>query len=143
SERSRSSSSSSSNARSYTASSTSGSSRTWYAYPQRFSCSRSSSAREAVLEDAKQLLRRLDEDVRVLDAVDSAPRDRDGEHARGLRGLHVERRVAHVGGVARRRVELCERVQDRLWMRLVQLRRVGADDDVEVLADPGTVEDAL
>ena len=47
--------------------------------------------REVVLEDAKQILRRLDERVRILDSVDAAPADGDGVDTSRARRSDVER----------------------------------------------------
>ena len=72
-------------------------------------------SRRRVLERGKQLLRRLDDGVRLLRLeplarVDAAPRDRDRVHARRLRGADVERRVADVDGIVALGVEQRERV---------------------------------
>src|SRR3954464_5020459 len=123
---SRSSSTSSSYSRSYSASAISGSSRTWYAYEWCFRSSRSSSARFCVLEDAKQILRRLDECVGVLDAMDPAPADGHGVDARRTRGSNVERRISDVRRLLRPRVEQLERLQDGFGIRLVAVRVVRA-----------------
>src|SRR5437763_2286119 len=141
--KSRSSSTSSSKSRSYSASGTSGSSRTWYAYPYRFSSSRSSSARDRVLEDAKELPRGSDHRVRVLDSMDAAPADCHREHACRARGRDVEWRVADIRGIEGPRVEQLERFEHRLGMGLVAFGIVRADDDVEEVADAGTREHAL
>src|SRR5947207_7545660 len=96
-----------------------GSSSTWYAISARVRTSRSSAARAAALEGAKEILRMADERVGFLApqhllGVDAAPRHGDGVHARGLRGADVERRVADVGRVLGSRVEAVERGQDRV-----------------------------
>ena len=54
-------------------------------------------------------------------AVDPSPGDGDGVHAGRLRGAHVERGVADVGGVVRRGVEARERLEDRVGIGLVAL----------------------
>src|SRR5690348_6334166 len=103
-----------------------GSSSTWYATSARLRTSRSSAARAAdvVLEDAKQLLRGVDDRIGVLrlqarTVVYTAPRHRDREHARRLRGADVERRVADVGRLCRVGAESLRREQERLRVGLV------------------------
>src|SRR5439155_4995528 len=103
-----------------------------------FSCSRSSSARVVVSEDAKELLAGVDDRVRLLGLeplarMDAAPRDGDGVDSGRLRGADVVRRVADVRRLVRLRLEELERVQERVGVGLAAVRRVGADDDVEVL----------
>src|SRR5215468_6144052 len=86
-----------------------GSSSTWYAISARFRSARSSAARAAmvvVLEDAKELLGRIDDRVRLLGLeplafVDPSPCHGHREHPGRLRGADVERRVAHVRRRAR------------------------------------------
>src|SRR3954471_6925350 len=83
-----------------------GSSSTWYAMRARLRTSRSSAARASaveVLEDAKELLHRVDDRVGLLRpgrcaVVDPPPRPGDGEHRRRLRRADVEGRVADVRG---------------------------------------------
>src|SRR5262245_37467768 len=69
--------------------------------------------------------------------MDPTPADRDGEHARGLRGADVERRVADVDGLVGRPGQLPDRKQDRVRLGLVALRVLEADDDVECLPEGG------
>src|SRR6476659_6612455 len=128
---------SSSYARSYVASSTEGSSSTWYSCSQVASCLRSSIAR-AASEDGKQLLRGVDDHVRIGErrsGVDPAPGDADRVQAAGLRGLHVVRRVADV----RRLVGACTQPlePEQQWLRLglVALGLVATDDRVDVVGD--------
>src|SRR5919201_7022746 len=102
----------------------SGSSSTWYATSARLRSSRSSRTRASTLEVAKQLLGSVDDRVRPLRlepraVVDPPPGDGDRVHAGGLCRTHIERRVAHVGGILRARVEALEREQQRLRLRLV------------------------
>src|SRR5438309_7436006 len=119
-----------------------GSSSTWYAINARVRTSRSSAARTATLEGAKEVLRVADERLRLLAPqdvlrVDAPPGHSNGVYARGFRGADVERRVADIGRGLRPRVEPVERSQDRVGSRLVPLRVVGGDDDVEVLLQLG------
>src|SRR5207302_4792744 len=106
----------------------------------RVKTSRSSLARVEALEDGKQLLGALDVRVRflgseALNRMDLSPGDGDRVHARRLRGAHVEGRVADVGRVRGTSIEQLERFEDGVGSRLVALRVVGADHDVEVRPD--------
>src|SRR6476469_7860223 len=120
-----------------------GSSSTWYAMRARLRTSRSSAARAAavvVLEDAKELLRRVDDRVGLLRfkpraVVDTAPGHGDGEHPRCLGCPDVERRVAHVGGRSGVRSEPLGAEQERLRVRLVPLGLVPADARLEEMAE--------
>src|SRR5581483_11386556 len=101
-----------------------GSSSTWYAISARFRSSRSSAARFAGSDDGKQLLRGVDDRVRLLaleprPVVDATPRDGDREHPRGLRGADVERRVADVRRLPGRSAEPLGGEQQRLRIGLV------------------------
>src|SRR5207237_7591117 len=102
----------------YAASSMTGSSSRWYAISARFSRSRSSAARASTLEMLKQLLRRLDDGVRLLRLeplarMDPAPGDRDRVQPAGLRGADVERRIPDVSRVVGPRAEPLERELER------------------------------
>src|SRR5262245_24308173 len=113
-----------------------GSSSTWYAIRARVRISRSSAARFVASEDAKQLLRGIDDRVRILRLepvarVNAAPRDGDGAHPCPLRCAHVERRVPDVRTVRRVRPQPSRAEKERLRIRLVPLRLVPADDRVE------------
>src|SRR5262245_8579790 len=96
---------------------------------------RSSAARSVgatVLEDTEQLLGRTDERIGLLGEqalvrMDAAPADGDREDARSLRGADVERRVADVDGLVGRTLELLDREQDRLGIRLVALGVLESD----------------
>src|SRR5688500_15450864 len=73
--------------------------------------------------------------------MDAAPTDRDREDARCLRRADVEGRVADVDRLARRAPKLLEREENRIGLRLVALRVLVRDDDVEHLLEGGeTVE---
>src|SRR5437763_11178430 len=96
-----------------------GSSSTWYAMSARFRSSRSSAARAAGSDFGKQLLRRVDDRIRMLAlepraVVDAAPRDRDRVHPRRLRSPDVEWRVSDVGGVLGANAHPLGREQQRL-----------------------------
>src|SRR3954471_9143282 len=119
-----------------------GSSSTWYAMRARLRTSRNSEARAAavvVLEDAKELLGRVDDRVGLFSlesrsVVDPAPRHRDGEHARRLRCADVEGRVADVGGAGGGGSEpLCPEEQRRR-VGLAPRGLVAADDRLEQMA---------
>ena len=109
----------------------------------RLRTSRSSAARASaveVLEDAKELLRRVDDRVGLLRfepraVVDPAPGHGDGEHPRRLRRADVERRVADVGGLGGVRSEPLGAEQERLRVGLVPLGLVPADDRLEEMAE--------
>src|SRR5215471_4302528 len=98
-----------------------GASSTWYAMSARLSTSRSSAARaaaEVVLEDAKELLGRVDDRVGLLrleprPLVDPPPRHGDGEHPRCLRSANVEGRIADVGRAGRIGCQTLGREQER------------------------------
>ena len=79
----------------------------------------------------------VDEDVGLLaleslGAVDPSPGDGDRVHAGRLCGADVEGGVADVRGVLRRGVEPRQRLEDGVWIGLVALRVLRADDDLEV-----------
>src|SRR5436190_3147315 len=120
-----------------------GSSSTWNAMTARLRTSRSSAARASAvegLEDAKELLGRVDDRVGLpgvepSPVVDPAPRHCDGEHARRLRRADVERRVADVGGLGGVRSESLGAEQERLRVGLVSLGLVPADDRLEEVAE--------
>src|SRR6478609_11339841 len=120
-----------------------GSSSTWYAIRARLRTSRTSAARASaveVLEDAKELLGRVDDRVGLLGVepspvVDPAPRHGDGEHPRCLCRADVERRIADVGGLGGVRSEPLCAEQERLRVRLVSLCLVPADDRLEEMAE--------
>jgi hypothetical protein len=78
-----------------------------------------------------------------LAVVNAAPRGRDRRQPAGLRGLDVERRVADVGRRAHARVELCERPEKWLGVRLLPVRFVARHDDVEEVLDRDGFEGEL
>src|SRR5919197_4320577 len=86
------------------------------------------------LDEAKELLRRIDENVRVelIRRMDPAPGHSDGADTRGAGGGHVEGGVADIRAVCRYRSEPLEREQNWRRIRLVALGLLGGDDDVEV-----------
>src|SRR5436305_10839719 len=101
-----------------------GASSTWYAISARLRSSRSSCARAAGSEVRKQLLRRVDDRVRLLlleagTAVDPTPGDGDAVHAGRPRGPHVEGRVPDVGALARRDAQPARRHEQGLRIGLV------------------------
>src|SRR5579862_1144151 len=111
----------------------------------RLRSSRSSAARS---EGGKQLLRRVDDRVRmlVLEAravVDPPPRHRDRSHAGRLRRPDVERRVADVHRLARRRPEALGGDEQRLRVGLVPLGLVPAHDRVEHVPERNVLEGEL
>jgi hypothetical protein len=67
--------------------------------------------------------------------VDPTPRYGDRSDARGLCGLDVERRVADIDRVVCARAEVLERDQQRVGVRLVPRRVLGADGDIEEPAE--------
>jgi len=73
------------------------------------------------------------EGVRVLHSVDAAPADRDGEHACGACGRHVERGVADVRRVLGVGAEQLERLPGPAPDRACAEGVVGADHDLEVV----------
>src|SRR3954452_4910380 len=119
-----------------------GSSSTWYAMRARLRTSRNSDARAAavvVLEDAKELLGRVDDRVGLFSlesrsVMDPAPCHRDGEHARRLRCADVEGRVADVGGAGGVGSKPLYPEEQRRRVGLVPLGLVAADDRVEQVA---------
>src|SRR5437867_322510 len=117
-----------------------GSSSTWYAINAFVRISRSSAARAEESEDGNELLRVPHERVRPLAlqhlvAVDAAPRHRDRMDTGGLRGADVERRVADIGRLRRRRAQAVDGGEDRIGRRLLPLRVVRSDHDLEVLLE--------
>src|SRR3954447_26915378 len=113
-----------------------GSSSTWYAMRARLRTSRNSDARAAavvVLEDAKELLGRVDDRVGLFSlesrsVMDPAPCLRDGEHARRLRCADVEGRGAGVGGAGGVAAKPLYPEEQRRRVGLVPLGLVAADD---------------
>src|SRR3954469_16864891 len=90
---------------------------------------RRSAARRSTLDEAKELLHGVDDDVgacgvQTFPREDAAPRNADGEDAGRPCGLDVERRVADVRRVLRVGVQPLECEQERLWIRLQSLRLV-------------------
>ena len=67
--------------------------------------------------------------------MDAAPGDADRVDAGVLRCGDVERRVADVGGVVGVGAEPLERDEDLIRIRLAARRLVGADDEVERVAE--------
>src|SRR5207244_2675329 len=105
--------------------------------------SRSSAARwstVAALEDKQQLLRGGDDRVRLfalelLATVDAAPGHSDRVHAGRFGRADVERRVADVRALVRVDIHAFCGKQERLGVRLVTLRLVAADDDLEEVSE--------
>src|SRR5438132_14407781 len=104
--------------------------------------SRSSAARcctVVALEDKQKLLRGGDDRVRLfalelLATVDAAPRHGDRVHAGRFGRADVERRVTDVRALGRIGIHALCGEQERLGVRLVTLRLVAADDDLEEMA---------
>src|SRR5581483_2405193 len=93
-----------------------GSSSTWYSCSQRLRSVRSSAARVFSLDEVEELIGLVDDDVGVgqlVGGVDAAPRDSDRMEAGCPGGLHVEGRVAHVGGPLGLLAETRERELER------------------------------
>src|SRR5437870_2218030 len=95
-----------------------------------------------------ELLRRVDHRIglfalELLAIVDAAPGHGDGMHPGCLRGADVERRVAHVGALARCDLHALRREQQRLRVWLVPLRLVAADDRFEQMAERDAREGEL
>src|SRR3954470_14465426 len=125
-----------------------GASSTWYAINARCSVSRSSAARFAGSEDGKQLLRRLDDGVRLLAVepravVNPTPGHRDREHAGRLSGTNVERRIAHIRGLARVGVHSPGAEEQRLGIGLVLRGLVTAHDRLEEVSERHACEREL
>src|SRR5579864_4378703 len=125
-----------------------GSSSTWYAMSARLRSSRSSAARAAGSDDGKQLLRRVDDRVRLLElepraVVDTAPRDGDRPHPRRLRGADVEGRVADIRRLLRPRAKALGGEEQGLGVGLVPLGLVAADDRVEHMPERNVLEGEL
>src|SRR2546430_8530011 len=113
-----------------------GSSSTWYATSARLKTSRNSAARPSTLDVLKQLLRAVDDRVRLLSLqspsiVDAPPRDGDRMHSGGLRGTDVEGGVADICDVAGLRIHPARCQQQGLRIGLVPLGLVAADDRLE------------
>src|SRR6476659_5424694 len=113
-----------------------GASSTWYATRARPRISRSSAARAAGSEDAKELLGGVDDRVglrglELRTVMDPPPRDGHRVHPCRLRREGVERRIAAVCGLRRIGPEALGSEEERLGIRLVPLGLVPSDDYVE------------
>src|SRR5712692_6301936 len=113
--------------------------------------SRSSAARWSTvvaLEDIEKLFRGVDDRVRLfalelLTIVDAAPRHGDRVHGGRFRRADVERRVADVRALVRIDTHAFRGEQERLGMRLVTLRLVAADNNLEEVAERNRSEREL